>query len=254
MRRLFPDPGSPVDAAALISGLSLGDDAPPDRPYTVANFVASADGRATVDGGSAGLGDDGDKQIFRALRGCADAILAGTSTMAAERYGRLAREPSVVAMRARLGLRPQPLAVTLTRTGALPEIPLLSDPDSTVLVYSAAEIERDRFAADVQVIRLDRDELTLAAVGRDLRTRHDVGLLLCEGGPSIFGSLVGERVVDELFLTLAGKLVGGDGGAITNQLALDDPLGLRLLWVLEQAGSLYLRYGLTAAAGTSSDA
>jgi 5-amino-6-(5-phosphoribosylamino)uracil reductase len=254
MRRLYPAPGRPVDAAALISGLSLGDHAPPERPYTVANFVSSADGRTTVDGISAGLGDDGDKQIFRALRGCADAILAGTTTMAAERYGRLARQPSVVALRARLGLRPQPLAVTVTRTGVLPEIPLLNDPDSTVLIYSAAEIERERFAADVRVIRVERDELTLTAVGRDLRTRHGVGLLLCEGGPSTFGALVGERAVDELFLTLASKLVGGGGGAITNRLTLDDPLGLRLLWVLEQTESLFLRYGLTAAAGTVPDA
>jgi riboflavin biosynthesis pyrimidine reductase len=119
MRRLYPDP-APVDAAALISGLRLADHAPPERPYTVANFVSSADGRATVDGGSAGLGDDGDKRIFRALRGCADAILAGTTTMGAENYGRLAREPTVVALRARLGLRPQPLAVTVTRSGTIP--------------------------------------------------------------------------------------------------------------------------------------
>jgi hypothetical protein len=93
MRRLFPDP-SPADPAQLIPDLRLDERAPADRPYVIANFVASADGRATVNGGSTGLGDAGDKAIFRTLRGCADAILAGTGTLAAEHYGVLARRSS----------------------------------------------------------------------------------------------------------------------------------------------------------------
>lgn len=246
MRRLFPDP-APVEAFTLIPELALGRQAPPGRPYTVANFVSSVDGRATLDGGSSGLGDAGDKQVFRALRGCADAILAGTTTMAAEGYGRLARDPSVVELRARLGLPPQPLAVTVTRSGSLPDFPLLHDPESTLLVYSGAEVERPTGGAEITVIRRDPEGLTMSAVLGDLRAAHGVRLLLCEGGPHIFGDLAGEQVVDELFLTLAGKLAGGEGAAIIAGLRLDAPRALELRWVLEQEGSLYLRYGLDAA-------
>ena len=131
MRRLTPDPDD-VDPVELIAGLGLGDLAGPELPYTIVNFVASADGRATVDGGSSGLGDggdSGDRAIFRALRGCADAVLVGTGTLAAEHYGRLVRDPPFVALRERLGLAPQPLAVTVTRRGRRPQAPLLDDPD-----------------------------------------------------------------------------------------------------------------------------
>ena len=37
-------------------------------------------------------------------------------------------------------------------------------------------------------------------------------ILLCEGGPTLLGALVRERLVDELFLTLAPRLVGGASG------------------------------------------
>ncbi len=247
MRRLSPDPG-PVDPVALISGLALRERAPAQRPYTVVNFVSSADGHATVQGGSTGLGGAGDRQVFRTLRACADAVMAGTGTLAVEHYGRLVREPEGIALRARLNLAPQPLAVTVTRSGSLPDIPLTHDPESRLLVYSGADLAAPsgeaQAEAEVQVIRLDPAQLTMAAVLRDLRVTHGVRLLLCEGGPTLFGELVSERVADELFLTLAATLVGGDGGAVTSNLALDAPVDLTLVWALEQDGSLFLRYAL----------
>ena len=69
---------------------------------------------------------------------------------------------------------------------------------------------------------------------RRLRADHGVRSLLCEGGPTVFGALLTEGLVDELFLTLAPKLVGGgDEPAITAGPELDtpararDPLGAR---------------------------
>jgi riboflavin biosynthesis pyrimidine reductase len=206
--------------------------------------VASADGRASLNGGSTGLGDAGDRQIFRTLRGCADAVLVGTGTLGAEHYGRLARDPEVIALRAHLGLTAQPLLVTVTRSGRVPEIPLLADPDSTLVLYSGAAPQLGEVAAEVRVVRRDPEALTMAAILADLRGTQGVRLLLCEGGPSIFGELVAAAVCDELFLTVAATLAGGDGGSITHGLALGAPLALELRWALEQASSLYLRYGL----------
>jgi riboflavin biosynthesis pyrimidine reductase len=243
MRRLLPDPGA-ADPAQLIPDLGLGARAPAHRPYVIVNFVATADGRASVKGSSTALGDEGDLAIFRTLRGCADAVLAGTGTLEAEHYGVLSRAPAVVALRDRLELPAQPTLVTITRTGVIPRIPLLDDPGSTLLIYSGADVQLGDTAASVEVIRREPPQLTMAAVLHDLRTRHDVRLLLCEGGPTVFGRLVAEAVADELFLTLAATLAGGDGLAVTEHLHLDTPAEMSLRWVLEQDGSLYLRYGL----------
>jgi riboflavin biosynthesis pyrimidine reductase len=245
MRRLQPDPADSADPFELIPE-ALRDVARADRPYVVANFISSADGRATVDGGSTGLGDGGDKQIFRALRGCAGAVLVGTGTLAAEQYGTLARHPAVVDLRCRLGLAPQPPLVTITRTGRLPTIPLLDDASATLIVYTGADLELQEVAATVQVERREPDGLSAHAVLADLSARHAVRLLLCEGGPSLFGSLVAGGLCDELFLTLAPLLAGGDGPPITRGMPARKPDRMRLVWTLTEGDSLFLRYALRA--------
>ncbi len=244
MRRLHPDP-APVDPIELIPR-ALEARARSDQPYVVANFIASADGRATVDGGSTGLGDEGDKQIFRALRGCAGAVLVGTGTLEAEQYGALARHPTVVAIRERLGLTPQPPLVTITHTGRLPQIPLLTDPQATLIIYTGADIDPGDVAARVVVERRSPDDLAPRTVLSHLAAAHGAGLVLCEGGPSLFGSLAADGLCDELFLTLAPKIAGGDGLTITEHMPAAAPTQLRLTWTLQQGDSLYLRYAMRA--------
>jgi riboflavin biosynthesis pyrimidine reductase len=248
MRRLLPDPDpGPLDVAELIAGLALAEHAPANRPYTVANFIESADGRATFDGRSSALGDDGDKQVFRGLRSVCDVVLAGTGTLAAEHYGRLVRDAGLQAARNRHGLPTQPLLCTVTRSGRVsPEIPLLADADARMIVYSGGAVELGDVAASVEVVRVDPAQLTVAWALRDLRANHGARLVLCEGGPTLLGQLIGQDAIDELFLTLAGKLAGGTGPGIISGLQLAAPLAVSLLWLLEQDGSLFLRYGFGA--------
>jgi riboflavin biosynthesis pyrimidine reductase len=246
VRRLLPDPDpGPLDVAALVADLELAARAPAGRPYTIANMVESADGRATFDGRSTALGDAGDRQVFRALRSVCDVVLAGTGTLATEHYGRLVRDSALQSARQARGLPVQPLLCTITRSGRVShEIPLLADPDARLLVYSGAPLELGDVAASVQVVTVDAEQLAVTSVLEDLRARHHVRLVLCEGGPTLFAQLLAQRVVDELFLTLAGKLAGGHGPTVVSGLTLREPLALGLLWLLEQDGSLFARYGL----------
>jgi riboflavin biosynthesis pyrimidine reductase len=245
VRRLLPDPDSgPLDVSKLIAGLELGDRATAERPYTVANMIESVDGRGSFDGRSSALGDAGDKQVFRALRSVCDVVLVGTGTLATEHYGRLVRDADVAAARERLGLAAQPLLCTVSRSGRIPpEIPLLADPAASMIIYSGAAVDLGDVAATVDVVTVDPSRLSVASALRDLRIRRQLRLVLCEGGPTILGQLIGDRVIDELFLTFAGKLAGGTGPAIVSGLTLPDPLAVSLLWLLEQDGSLFLRYG-----------
>lgn len=242
-RRLLPEPGT-VEVGALLGSLAFGAAAPEDRPYALANFVASVDGHATFDGRSGKLGDDGDRAMFHALREQVDAVLAGTNTMRAERYGRIMVDPEGRARRVAKGLAPEPLACVVTRSGDVPtEIPLLQEPAAPVIVFSAAEVDLSGATAQVEVVRVDPGELTLTTVLRRLRAERGVRSLLCEGGPTLFGALAREGVVDELFLTVAPKLTGGGSGpVISSGPELQEPAPLRLEWALERHGSLFLRY------------
>ncbi len=241
-RQLLPAART-VALADLLGSLEPDGSAPVDRPHTIANFVASLDGRATIGGRSGPLGDDGDSAMFHGLRERVDAIVAGTGTLRVERYGRLLGKVERRRRRSQLGLSPEPLAIVITRSGELPvSIPLFQEPEARILVFSAADVDLATARAQIELVRLDPGELTLTTVMRRLRDDHGVRTLLCEGGPTLFGALLHERLVDELFLTIAPKLAGGGHGpAISAGPELANPAALRILWLLERSGSLYLR-------------
>ena len=231
--RLYPDPGT-IALAELRDALSFP--ALEDRPYVIANFVASVDGRAAFQGRSGPLSDEGDRAMFHALRESVDAIMVGTGTLRVERYGSLIRDPEARQRRVDRGLEANPLACVVTRSGTLPlDIPLFAE--ERVVVFAPNAIE------GVLTTQLDPAELTLATVMRHLHADYGVRSVLCEGGPTLFGSLIDEQLVDELFLTLAPKLVGGGSApTITRGAELGEPATLEVRWVLERAGTLFHRF------------
>jgi riboflavin biosynthesis pyrimidine reductase len=222
IRRLFPDAGT-LEAARALDDLRLGDAAPDDRPYVVANMVSSADGRATLDGASAGLSGPADRALFHALRGQVDAVLAGTGTLRVERYRRLTMQPERREGRRARGLAPDPLAVVLSRSGDLPDIELLTDPEQPRAVFTG-------------------DDADPASALRRVRQEHGVRSLLCEGGPTLLGSLFAAGLVDELFLVLSPVVVGGDWPRTVVGPAFHPPVTLELVHLLEHDDMLFTRY------------
>lgn len=250
-RQIFPEPGE-VPVEAVPDRFPSLADRVSGRPYTVANFVCSVDGRATIGGRSAPLSGPSDRALFHALRESVDAVIAGTNTLRLERYGRMIKDPAARARRAQRGLAPEPLAVVVSRTGQVPyEIPLFSEPEAQILEITAAQAPRP-VTAQRELVRLKPGEVNLPdAMGR-LRTVQGVRTLLCEGGPTLFGALVAENLVDELFLTTTPLLVGGESNpAILAGPPLAEPAGLELGSVLERDGSLFLRFTFRSRRGAT---
>jgi riboflavin biosynthesis pyrimidine reductase len=246
LHRLYPQPAAALTAAQAVAGLDPGAAAVADRPYVICNFVATVDGKATVGGRSGPLGDQADHELFQRLRARVDAVLVGAGTMRIERYGRLMRDPELRSARERAGLRPDPLACVVTRSPHLPvEIPIFQDRDSTIAVYTSATSSFPATPARVEVTRMAPGQLTMTAVLRHLRHHHGVRSILCEGGPTVLGLLLAEELLDEFFLTVSTKLAGGLELPISTGQAAVEPAELRLMWVLEHRGSLFLRYAVT---------
>jgi riboflavin-specific deaminase-like protein len=245
VRQLLPEPRR-IEIRELIEALSLSARAPVDRPYTIVNFVASADGHAAFHGRSRELSDPGDRELFHGLRERVDAILVGTGTLRVERYGRLVRDPERRRRRAGSGLAPDPLACVFSRSGDVPtDVPLFEDPASRVVVFTPTALDPSLLGAEVEVVRLDPGELTLTTMMRRLRSDYDIRSVLCEGGPTLFGALLQEDLVDELFLSLSPKITGGGNvPAISIGPPLPELRQLALVWALEHESALYLRYAL----------
>ena len=242
LQRLYPDQ-APVAADEAYTSLDLLERARPDRPYVVANMIASADGRATLGGRTERISSDTDRILFHSLRAQVEAVMVGTGTIAIERYGPLARRPEVRARRAALGLAPAPLCVTASRSMELPaDAPLFQDPDSHVIVLTNSDREPPPCRCRLTVERLPGAELDLAAGATLLRERHGIRAMLLEGGPTVLAAMLDAGIVDELFLSVSPWLAGGDEPSLLEGSALEQPLRLGLISLLEEESFLYLRY------------
>lgn len=240
MRRLLPDPG-PTSVAEQLDGYRPWEDAHPDRPFLAMNFATTLDGRATIAGVSGPIGSDADTAMLVGLRGRFDAVMIGAGTMRAERYGRLAAKPETHERRAALGLPPEPLMILVSGRLDLPwEAPLFTD-GGRVLIFTASEAEPPETGSEVEIVR-HADRVDLAAALRHLRTEHGVRALLSEGGPHLHAQLQAAGLVDDLFLTLAPKLNGGDGPPSLIEGELPSVVELELAWLLEAEGELLARY------------
>lgn len=242
---LFPKPGI-TDTDRVCRDLDLGSKAPADRPYVVLNMASTADGRATVDGRSGGIGDEADRALFAGLRTQVDAVMVGAGTLRAERYGRLVRDPELRRVRVEQGLSEDPLAVVVSGSLNLSaDLPLIADPASKVIVFTNSGRTLDDAAADVRIERFDGKTVPAGAALKRLRDGHQVRSVLVEGGPTLNAELVADGLADELFLTFAPLLAGGgEAPTIVTGGQLATPAELELISVRRNGSYLFLRYRL----------
>lgn len=245
LKRLYPRPGT-VTPSELVSRLELGAGAPAGRPWLVLNMVTSLDGKAAVRGRTAELGGEADRQLFHGLRTQADAIMVGAGTARAERYGPAVKSRELRARREQEGLDPDPLVVIVSGRLDLPaDLPLLQDVDSRVLIATGAEHELAGTRAQIEYLRTG-DDLPLLLAG--LREGEGVRSVLCEGGPTLNSHLLAAGVVDELFLSISPKLVGGaDALTIVAGMPLTEPTQAELVWLMEGGGDLLARWRIRRA-------
>jgi riboflavin biosynthesis pyrimidine reductase len=226
MRRLLPDPG-PTSVSEQLETYRPWEEAGEERPLVAMNFVATVDGRATIEGRSGPIGSHIDTEMLVGLRTRFEAVMIGAGTMRAERYGPM-----------------KPLVVLVSGRLDLPwDAPLFTDEAGEAVVFTASEAEPPETAATVEIVRHE-GAVNLREALRHLRQERGIAALLSEGGPHLFAQMQSDGLVDDLFLTIAPKLSGGEAPRI-----IEGPLPavdeLELAWLLEEGGELFARYRRT---------
>jgi riboflavin-specific deaminase-like protein len=250
MRQLYPAVVEDVDPFECY-GRDERSKAAGDGPWLLINMIATVDGATSVEGRSGGLGGPADKVVFGAIRAVADAILVGAGTVRAEQYGPPRRPPGRAA--------PPRLAI-VTRS-------LSIDPSARVfagtgdgprpIIVTAARSDASRRAALSEVADIviaGDDDVDLRQAINALGERG-ASVVLCEGGPSLNGHLVRADLVDELCLTLAPLVAGGDSPRLAHGNGAPVIHPLRLDRIIDGDGLLFLRYvrgdGVSAASAPS---
>jgi riboflavin biosynthesis pyrimidine reductase len=204
------------------------------------NFVTSLDGIAALPGADVSSGpalsgrSEADRFVMGLLRAVADCVLVGAQTLRDDAghlwtpgYIYPPAAAGFAALRAALGLAPEPVLCVLTRSG---------------------ELDRsERVFREQRPLVLEGD-LALGDVLGDLRGRG-WRRVLCEGGPKVIGELVRDGLLEEAFLTLSPVLAGRGtrprpGMVDGVELLPERGVWGRLAGVRRHQDHLFLRYRL----------
>ena len=236
--------GASSDAIGLVSQLGLEElDGELGRPRVVAAMIASADGRAAVEGRAGGLGGPADRAVLRELRCSVDAILIGPTTLVDERYSTLL-DSDHRSRRIAAGLSAEPIAATISRRldPQLAKLELFAQPEQRIVVYSESNDPLEASGADLTVVRSQPGELTLAGCLEDLYANHGVRTLLSEGGPTLLRALAVDALIDDFIFTVSPLLVAGSAPTLLSGEAFEPPLGLALENAWRSDSFLFLHY------------
>ncbi len=238
---------------------------PARTPYVFANFVSTLDG--VVSYNEPGLdkaaqvseGHAADRFVLALLRAVADAVVVGAGT--------LRKEPASVwtpqhvfpdaagdfaALRAALGLRPDPLTIIVSASGRIDlSLPAFHG-DRPVLIATTAEgARRVGSSTSVRAVPLADDAPLPPKEIVALAAREAGPRVLTEGGPSLLGRFLEAGAVDELFLTIAPRLAGRS--AASRRLGLVEDVAFtpatapqgRMISVKSADDYLFTRFALT---------
>jgi riboflavin biosynthesis pyrimidine reductase len=235
---VLPDVAGPLDDTALADHYTAG----AGETWLRANFVASIDGAATVEGKSGGLGGDADRRVFDLLRTLSDVVLVASGTVKTEGYGAMVLDAASVEARVAHGLQPQPVFAIVSGSLDLdPKSDVFAQAPVRPIVFTTESAPaHDALSEVADVIACGATSLDPAAMVAALVERG-LGRIHCEGGPSLFGTLLAADVVDELCLTVSPLLAGGDAGRIV-QGDLPSPRAMSLAGILRSDDTLLLRY------------
>jgi riboflavin biosynthesis pyrimidine reductase len=226
---LIPPESGPTPIEVIDAHVALSAPCPADRAFVRLNMISSADGGSVLAGVSGGLGNRDDHLVFGALRARADAVLVGMKTVVSEHY--------------QAPVAPdQQIYVVASSPDVSGDVGLFASGRATlVLPEDAGPAPRD-----VPTLRAGTGgRVDLRAV----RTLLAGKVVMMEGGPTLAGLMVSLGLVDELFLTIAPRVISGDSARVVHGLNADP-----MPWKLEHGfvddqGFLFLRYAAPGAPG-----
>jgi riboflavin biosynthesis pyrimidine reductase len=213
-----------------------------------ANFISTLDGAATVDGTSGGLAGPGDRALFRLMRELSDVIVVGAGTVRAENYAGAQLSASQRQGRQARGQTEVPPIAIVTKSGHL-------DRDSKVFTQTevlplvltcsaAAHDTRDLLHGIADVVDCsgtDPAAVDIATMLTVLASRK-LKRVLTEGGPSLLGTFIEHDLLDELCVTIAPTVVGGQASRIATGSGHIQTRLRRAHLLADDNGYLYSRY------------
>ncbi len=149
--------------------------------------------------------------LFR-QRALADAVLLGHTSLERDNV-RLGVPTELQELRIKRGQSRSPLRVIVSNRGRIDDrLKAFQSEVSPIVIFSTKRMPRKNQEALQKKATLhltSGSDVNLAEMLRTLRDQYKVRTVACEGGPTLFRSLLEQGLVDQLNLTIAPYLFGG---------------------------------------------
>jgi 2,5-diamino-6-(ribosylamino)-4(3H)-pyrimidinone 5'-phosphate reductase len=183
------------------------------RPFVFATFAMTVDGKVTTKNfAPVDFTSREDKLHLFRQRALADAVLIGHTSLRRDNV-RLGLPVELQQARIKRKQTPAPLRVIVSNKGRIDSgLNIFQSTISPILIFSTTRMPKTTQAALKAKATLhltESDEIDLVAMLETLRTKHNVRMLACEGGPTFFRALLERGLIDQLNLTIAPYLFGG---------------------------------------------
>jgi riboflavin biosynthesis pyrimidine reductase len=107
-----------------------------------------------------------------------------------------------------------------------------------------ARREANGLPAEPELVVFTRASPPLPELFGEIRARHPGGPIVCEGGPTLLGMIVEQRLLDQLVLCVSPQIVGDHSQRRLLEHTGELDLPVTLLAAVTSEGFLFLRYGL----------
>ena len=179
----------------------------------VATFAMTVDGKVTTRNLSpVDFTSREDKLHLFRQRGLADAVMIGHTSLKRDNV-RLSLPAEIQKAREKRGQTPAPIRVIVSDRGKIDNrLKIFQSDVSPIIIFSTRQMPRKyrQTLEEKATLHLsDSDHVDLAEMLRILGRQYRVRTAACEGGPTLFRSLLELGLVDQLNLTIAPYLFGG---------------------------------------------
>jgi riboflavin-specific deaminase-like protein len=225
-----------------------------ERPLVIVNFAITADGKISTRRRTPSLfSSPRDKHTLLAIRAGADAVLVGRATVSSDAMTMGLPDAKLRSQRVARGQAEFPLRVIVTNSGRLDAgLRLFQAKAGSILIFTSSLMSRRNEAAlrarGATVHRHAGRAVRLAAMLKQLRADYGARVVVCEGGATLFRSLVEHDLVDRLHLTICPAIFGGRGApTLTGLPGVFLPHGVRLRTIAQQItpeGEFFLEFAV----------
>ena len=225
---------------------------PADRPLVTGMMVSSLDGHVTEDGRVSSLTGPPDQALLHQLRAVHDGVLVGASTVRIEGYDALLTAAEQEQRKEWTGTAQPALCIVSASARLESSLAVFAAKDLEVIVLTKRGSSTEGIPREVEVIGGESDAagaLDLHPLLGELKARHGIDRLLCEGGPTLLGSLLRGGVLDQLVMVISPRISGGDGPRAILEGG-PHPRAISLVAHAVVDGFVFLRYGLPGEAAT----